>query len=74
MRQNRDVVKENYAVPAVPVYPFVVEAWLRDEDERERFLDAAFNNNSDMERAKMDVRSSRKFHRHPVPVLEFFGY
>ena len=74
MRQKRDVAKENYAVPVVPVYPFVIEAWLWDEDERKGFLDAAFDNDSDIERAKRDVRSSRKFHGHPVPDPEFFGY
>ena len=74
MARARDMAKETYAVPIVPVYPFILEEWLRDEDERKGFLDAAFVNNSDMERAKKDVRSSRKFHNHPVPDLEFFGY
>ena len=72
--KERYIAKETYAVPLVPVYPFIVEEWLWDEDERKGFLDAAFDNDSDIERAKEDVRESREYHGDPVPDPEFFGY
>ena len=37
-RKERDIAKERYAVPLlVPVYPFRIEEWLRNERERESF-------------------------------------
>ena len=75
VRQERDIAKERYAVPLVPVYPFVAEEWLRNECDRKSFLDSAYEDgDSDMERKKEIVRRSRKYYDHPVPDPEFFGY
>lgn len=75
VRQERDIAKEWYAVPAVPVYPFIIiEEWLRNERERESFLDAAYESGSVMEKKKETVRRSREHYGHPVPDPEFFGY
>lgn len=75
VRQERDIAKERYAVPLVPVYPFIIEEWLRDEHDRELFLDSAYEDgDSDMERKKEIVRRSREHYDHPVPNPEFFGY
>lgn len=74
MAKERDIAKERYAVPAVPVSPFVIEEWLDDEFKREGFLDAAFDDDLDMESAKVTVRASREYHGHKIPDPEFFGY
>ena len=74
MEQERDIAKERYAVPVVPMYPFVIEEWLGNEFKREGFLDATFDADLDIESAKFTVRDSREFHNHPVPDPEFFGY
>ena len=74
MAKERDIAKERYAVPLVPVYPFIIEEWLRNERERESFLDSAYESGSDMEKKKETVRRSREHYGHPVPDPEFFGY
>ena len=49
-------------------------AMNNNEQESKLFLDAAFDDGSDMERGKRTVRASREYHGHPVPDPEFFGY
>ena len=62
-------------MPLVPVYPFRIEEWLRNERERESFLDAVYEDGiSNMEPEKETVRRSREYFNHPVPDPEFFGY
>lgn len=76
MAKKRDIAKETYAVPVVPMSPFVIEEWLDDEFKRKAFLGAAFDKDrvEAMALAKRTVRASREFHNHPIPDPEFFGY
>ena len=74
MARERDIAKERYAVPIVPMAPFVIEEWLDDEIRRKSFLDAAFDDDSDMAAKKEIVRKSREYDDDPVPDSEFFGY
>ena len=74
VRQERDIAKERYAVPAVPVYPFILEKWLLNEHDRKLFLDSAYESDSVIEKKKETVRRSREHYGHPVPYPEFFGY
>ena len=74
VRQERDIAKERYAVPAVGVYPFIPEKWLLDEYDSKLFLDSAYESGSVMKKKKETVRRSREHYGHPVPDPEFFGY